>query len=149
MIKQFRSITYCHYFPSIKDNPNRKKPYAGSLYNSDYLPIWPKNDRNILKSPTATLGLSILLSRSFIYLGATLSRTHKFKSKIHQMFRRQLMDARGKFIALSACVVSHLVVSNSAIPWTAAHQDPLSMGFSRQEHWNGLPFTPPGEALSS
>ena len=59
------------------------------------------------------------------------------------------MDARGKFIALSACVVSHLVVSNSAIPWTAAHQDPRSMGFSRQEHWNGLPFTPPGEALSS
>ena len=26
-----------------------------------------------------------------------------------------------------------------ATPWTVAHQAPLSMGFSRQEYWNGLP----------
>ena len=25
-------------------------------------------------------------------------------------------------------------------PWTAAHQAPLSLGFSRQEYWSGLPF---------
>jgi len=30
-----------------------------------------------------------------------------------------------------------------ATPYTAAHQAPLSMGFSRQEHWSGLPFPPP------
>ena len=30
-----------------------------------------------------------------------------------------------------------------ATPQTAAHQAPLSMGFSRQEHWSGLPFPPP------
>ena len=29
-------------------------------------------------------------------------------------------------------------------PWTVAHQPPLSMGFSRQEYWSGLPF-PPGD----
>ena len=29
-------------------------------------------------------------------------------------------------------------------PWTVAHQAPLSMGFSRQEYWNGLPFPSPG-----
>ena len=29
--------------------------------------------------------------------------------------------------------------------WTVAHQTPLSMGFSRQEHWSGLPFPPPGD----
>ena len=29
--------------------------------------------------------------------------------------------------------------------WTVAHQGPLSMGFSRQEYWNGLPFPPPGD----
>ena len=28
---------------------------------------------------------------------------------------------------------------------TAAHQAPLSMGFSRQEYWSGLPFPPPGD----
>ena len=31
--------------------------------------------------------------------------------------------------------VSHSVVSDSATPWTVAHQAPLSMGFSRQEYW--------------
>ena len=30
-------------------------------------------------------------------------------------------------------------------PWTLAHQAPLSMGFSRQEYWNGLPCSPPGD----
>ena len=28
-------------------------------------------------------------------------------------------------------------------PWTVAHQAPLSMGFSSQEHWSGLSFPPP------
>ena len=28
-------------------------------------------------------------------------------------------------------------------PWTLAHQAPLSMGFSRQEYWSGLPFPSP------
>ena len=28
---------------------------------------------------------------------------------------------------------------------TIAHQAPLSMGFSRQESWSGLPFPPPGD----
>ena len=31
------------------------------------------------------------------------------------------------------------------IPWTVAHQAPLSMGFSRQNYWSGLPFPPPGD----
>jgi len=30
-------------------------------------------------------------------------------------------------------------------PWTVASQIPLSMGFSRQEYWSGLPFPPPGD----
>ena len=30
-----------------------------------------------------------------------------------------------------------------ATPWTAAHQSPPSLGFSRQEHWSGLPFPSP------
>ena len=29
--------------------------------------------------------------------------------------------------------------------WTVACQAPLSMGFSRQEHWSGLPFPSPGD----
>ena len=42
--------------------------------------------------------------------------------------------------------ISHSVVSDSfATPRTVAHQAPLSMGFSRQEYWSGLPFPSPGD----
>ena len=30
-------------------------------------------------------------------------------------------------------------------PWIVAHQAPLSMGFFGQEHWSGVPFSPPGD----
>ena len=36
---------------------------------------------------------------------------------------------------------SHSVMSDSVIPWTVAYQAPPSMGFSRQEYWNRLPFS--------
>ena len=43
----------------------------------------------------------------------------------------------------SACMFSH--VWFFATPWTVACQTLLSMGFSRQAYWSGLPFPPPGE----
>ena len=43
-------------------------------------------------------------------------------------------------------LLSCSVVSNSETPWTVvARQAPLSMGFSLQEYWSGLPFPPPGD----
>ena len=30
-------------------------------------------------------------------------------------------------------------------PWTVTHQAPLSVEFSKQEYWNGLPFPTPGD----
>ena len=40
---------------------------------------------------------------------------------------------------------SHSVMSDSfATPWSVAPQAPLSMGFSRQEYWGGLPLPPSG-----
>ena len=42
-----------------------------------------------------------------------------------------------------ACVLSYIWFFAS--PWTVAHQAPLSMGFSRQEYWSGLPFLSPGD----
>jgi len=41
--------------------------------------------------------------------------------------------------------VSCSVVSDSVTPWTIACQAPLSMEFSRQEYWSGLPFPSPGD----
>ena len=41
----------------------------------------------------------------------------------------------------TTCVLSR--VQLFATPWTVAHQAPLSIGFSRQEYWSGLPFPSP------
>ena len=38
-------------------------------------------------------------------------------------------------------------VQLSVTLWTVAHQAPLSMEFSRQEYWSGLPFPSPGGLL--
>ena len=44
--------------------------------------------------------------------------------------------------SLQAPLISHVWLL--VTPWTAAHQAPLSSGFSRQEYRSGLPFPPPG-----
>ena len=43
------------------------------------------------------------------------------------------------------CMLSHFSwIQLCATLWTVVHQAPLSMGFSRQEYWSGLPCPPPG-----
>ena len=42
-------------------------------------------------------------------------------------------------------VKSRSCVQLFATPWTVAYQVPLSMGFSRQWYWSGLPFPSPGD----
>ena len=47
---------------------------------------------------------------------------------------------------MSACMLSHISpVQLFVTPWTVARQIPLSMGFSRQEYWGGLPCPLPGD----
>ena len=48
-------------------------------------------------------------------------------------------DLKGRY----ECVLSHVLLF--ATLWTVAHQTPLSVKFSRQEYWSGLPF--PGKPL--
>ena len=43
------------------------------------------------------------------------------------------------------CLVTQSCPTLFVTPWTIAHQAPLSMGFSRQEYWSGLPCSPPGD----
>ena len=51
-----------------------------------------------------------------------------------------------KLLGEEECVLSHSShVPHFATPWTIAHQAPLSIGFSRQEYWSGLPCPPPGD----
>ena len=49
------------------------------------------------------------------------------------------------FRNLGTCMLSHFSCVQLFVTLrTVAHQAPLSMGFSRQEYWSGLPFPPPG-----
>ena len=51
---------------------------------------------------------------------------------------------------LCVCALSHFSpVRLFATLWTVAHQAPLSMGFSSQEYWSGLPCPPPGDPPNS
>ena len=53
-------------------------------------------------------------------------------------FPSLLEDKEGKKVNSLSCVRFF------ATPWTVAYQAPLSMGFSRQEYWSGMPFPSPG-----
>ena len=55
------------------------------------------------------------------------------------------LDCKIKPVNLKVKVKLLSRVRLSATPWTVAYQAPPSMGFSRQEHWSGLPFPSPGD----
>ena len=48
-------------------------------------------------------------------------------------------------VCVCVCAQSFSQVQLFVIQWTIACQAPMSMGFSRQECWSGLPFPPPGD----
>ena len=48
-------------------------------------------------------------------------------------------------MCVCVCTLSCSVVSNSATPWTGAHQVPQPMTFSRQEYQSSLPFSSPAD----
>ena len=52
-----------------------------------------------------------------------------------------IWEQRYDFLPIAQMLQSRLTLW----PWTVAHQAPLSMGFSRQEYWSGLPCPPPGD----
>ena len=52
-----------------------------------------------------------------------------------------------KCLFACACAQSLSHVRFFGIPWTVAHQAPLSMGLPRQEYWSGLPFPPPSDYI--
>ena len=78
----------------------------------------------------------MLYIRNSKYCRATILQ---LKKKKNLLGKKSLgpYDFTGKF---SISLFSHEVVSTLAIPWNIAYQAPLSMGFSRQEYWSGLPF---------
>ena len=72
-------------------------------------------------SPLGSSVPGILQARILEWVAISFSNAWKWKVKVKSLSRVWLL----------------------ATPWTAAYQAPLSMGFSRQEYWSGLPLPSP------
>ena len=83
-----------------------------------------RSNQSILKeiSPGCSLE-GLMLKLKLQYFGHLMGRVERKKVKMKLLSRVQLFG----------------------IPWTVVYQASLSMGFSRQEYWNGLPFPSPGD----
>ena len=67
----------------------------------------------------------------------------------------RILSKLTQYLKISSSVLYFLVVlvgglfvklyQTLASPWTIAHQVPLSVGFSSQDYWSGLPFSSPGD----
>ena len=75
-------------------------------------------------SPPGSSIPGILQARTLEWLAISFSNAWKWKVKGKLLSRVQLL----------------------VTPWTAAYQAPLSMGFSRQEYWSGVPLLSPSKA---
>ena len=66
-----------------------------------------------------------------------------------QTVRQETILSEYYLLCVCVCVCVCMLVSQSCPtlcdPMDCSHQAPLSMAFSRQEHWSGLPFSPPGD----
>ena len=69
-------------------------------------------------NPPGSAVPGILQARTLEWVAISFSNAWKWKVKVKSLSRVQLL----------------------ATPWTAAYQAPLSMGFSRQEYWSGVPL---------
>ena len=70
------------------------------------------------RQPTRLPVPGILQARTLEWVAISFSNAWKWKVKVKSLCRAWLL----------------------ATPWTAAHQAPPSMGFSRQEYWSGVPL---------
>ena len=56
------------------------------------------------------------------------------------------LNSKTRLLVVVMCVCQVILVTyDPATLWTVAHRAPMSMGFSRQEYWSGLPCPPPGD----
>ena len=86
-------------------------------------------------SPPGSSVPGILQARTLEWVAMSFSRAWKWKVKVKSLSRVWLL-----LLLLLNCFSR---VQLYATPQTAVHQVPPSLGFSRQEHWSGLPFPSP------
>ena len=96
----------------------------------------PPLRRELEKAAVWGGGYTVTHSRNLTYLG----QRRVSEDTCFILSKRYSIDNLPNYVCQS---LSH--VRLFATPWTAAHQAPLSMGFSSQEYWGGLPCPPPGD----
>ena len=72
-----------------------------------------------------------------------LGQVERNREKVQRKDRGSLNQGVEKFRERVLLLSRFSRVRLCATPQTAAHQAPLSLGFSRQDHWSGLPFPSP------
>ena len=90
----------------------------------------------------------------FLNWGASVVLRENKLSGILYLIRHCFFSSASMNHFLVYSIGMHTVVDPSlsyiqlfVIPWTIAHQDPLSLEFSWQKYWSGLPFPSPGDLL--
>jgi len=63
--------------------------------------------------------------------------------RLNNLYKDNLASEQGSWVLLLLLLSHFSRVQLCVTPQTAAHQAPQSLGFSRQEHWSGLPFPSP------
>ena len=126
---------------------NPKGPYC---YWINFFNHFKKFSNHVLYLPFAVLigiffqALSKSLDLSLIQVGLVkyLGKKIIFCQFIQpsEPWRGSRVESSLRMIATLHCAQSLSHVWLFTIPWTIALQAPLSMGFSRQEYWSGLPF---------
>ena len=72
-------------------------------------------------------------------------RIHRAKDQCWWKLKPVYLTPKPNSILLAVLLSNFSRVRLFATPWAVAFQAPLSIGFSRQEYWSGLPCPPPGD----
>ena len=91
------------------------------------------------------LNLTLILFQLLYYfsISPVISLINKNLSTLHLKSKTKRETQTFKFINYMLLLSRFSCLRLCATPQMAAHQAPLSLGFTRQEHWSGLPFPSP------
>ena len=104
-------------YSAIKKNTSAATAAAAAKSLQSCPTLWDSID----SSPPGSLVPGILQAKTLEWVAISFSNAWKWKVKVKSLSRVRLL----------------------ATPWTAAYLAPLSMGFSRQEYWSGVPLPSP------
>ena len=88
---------------------------------------------------------SMGFSRQEYWSGVPFVRRAELWAQTSRISELMLTSALVPSVCVCVCTQLLIRVPLFATPWTLVCQAPLSMEFSRQEYWNGLPFPSPGD----